>query len=523
MAQPVYTNNLTDTTRLDGVYIFEQSPPGYVQGVGSNVVGILGDFDRGPVNTVVAIGSSAEFLRIFGGYGVAPSGQESTWKGYSGFRAVAGKAWPAPLLIVRAQRTSMVKASLAIPLVTHVEADSVVTTQGRTLIAMAAHAGNYGNRIAVTITEPADSSLTNGFSLLITLDDRSEVIANLHAAMTSQDLLAAIQNAGLNIIDSLRIADDDGAEADEWPAAAYLTGGSDGTVSAQGWTDAVDKLVARRDLNILCPAQPDGTTLTAATLNAYIKSAVAPTSGSQAPVIAVLSGPAGDDIDAAATAAALLRSDRIVYAWPHRYQVFPAANPQYPEGRLLVPSNDVIACALANIDPVLDITASQGAQYINAATAGLEYDDLGRDDYIAAKDAGICALELDNDLGFRAVSGVTTLLTPGSELIMRRRTADHLNASIGRSLKFYQGQPITDPWKDEVVGTITDFLRDQQRILGGIQRVVAFSIDIDSVNDESTLGQGIFRIKMEVRIPSPARYIVLLSRVGPTVQVTEAA
>jgi hypothetical protein len=515
--EPRQITNLAEVTQIDGVYIYDFAPPGFVQGVGAQSVGICGDFERGPVGTVVSIGSSAEYSRIFGAYGAPPPGEESTWRGYSGHRAISGKTWPAPLFVVRCQRDGMAKASLTRSVRQHV-APEEIEVQGRNLIITARDHGNYGNRIVVSILPATDASLDDGFAVRVTLDDRAEFIDNLHPDLTTAQLNALID--GRLTIVTLQLVDSNAAGAPSLPVTANLTAGSDGTPTLQGWTDAVDLLLSRRELNILAPAQPDGTTVTHAALNTYIKGVVAPASGTQPLVIAVLSGPPGDDVEDAATAAATLRSDRIVYTWPYRRQIYPQAADLHQGGILLVPSNDVVAAALANIDPVFDPASDVGSRFVNAATAALEFEFIDRDDYIHANRNGVSALEFDPDLGFRIVNGITTSLVPAQEMIHRRRLADYLNRSVARFLKFYQNQPITQPWKDEVVGAVTGFLENEKKTRNGIQRVIDYQVDIDSVNDSTTESQGRFNILMRVRTPASARFIVLLAQVGSTVQIS---
>ncbi|HLP69900.1 MAG TPA: hypothetical protein VK181_20495 [Rhizobium sp.] len=506
-------SNLIEAQQLDGVYVFEVDPPGYVGSVGTGIVGMVGLFEMGPVDEVVSIGSPAEARRIFGGYGVATAGQESSFRGYSGHIALTGKYWPG-LRVVRAGNGTMAKADATIDLVTH-DTDPVV--QGRALTVTAKWKGRYGNRIIVTIDEASNSSLTNGFRLNIRLDDRSESIDNLHAAMTVLEL--AEISKGLQLVD-LAIANANDAAQEEWPLTVTLADGSDGAAALQNWTDGIDKILARREVSIIFAAEPDGATVTFAALNAYIKGKVAPATGTRPFVHAVLSGPAGDTIDEAATAASGLRSDQLIYTYPWRKQVFAGASPAHPGGILTVPSNSVVASALANIDVIYDPASREGTRYIDAATVGLEFDDLDRDDYVTAKEQGVCALEFDPDIGHRVVSGITTSLVPGREQIHVSRTADFLNASIARFLKFYQNQPMTDDWKDQVNGAIAAFLEQQKRPLGPVpNRLVDYVVDTVTVNDSTTEAAGIYNILIKCRTVASARYIVLLSQIGTNVEV----
>ena len=507
---PRFITDLTQATQVDGVYIYEIDPPGYIRGQGVSVVGCVGEFERGPVDQVITIGSSAEFRRIFGGYGRAAIDEIDSFRGYSGFRALSGKFWPSGIRVVRTSRTGMAKATGTIKIPSG-EGYRVVTITAKWL-------GAYGNRISAAVSIASDTSLEDGIRIAASLDDQSETVDNLYAGIPGLALQERLKD--LQIVDVSIGAETNGAP-DALPAIVTLSTGSDGNADVLAkWTGGIDLLLAQRDLNILFYAEPPGGTVTFAALNSHIKGAIVPTSGNAQFVMAILAGPSGDTINTAATAASGLRSDRIVYAFPWRKQVYADASPTHPGGVLLVPSNDIIASALANIDPLYDPASRFGTDFIDAATVGLEFPSLTRVDYVTANQKGVCALEFDPDLGYRIVSGITTDLTPAKEMIHRRRLADYLIRSISTFLKFYQNQPITQDWKDEILGAIHGFLLDQQT-LTPTPRVLEFEIDTESVNEPATEAQGIYRILMKVRVPASARYIVLLSQVGTTVEVKQ--
>ena len=493
--------SLTEATQLDGVYIYEIDPPKFVKGIGTGIVGIVGEFEKGPVGEVVHIGSNAQFNQKLGGYGAAPTGQELTWRGYSGFRAVSGKIWPAGLRIVRVERTNMEKATVVLNLATD-----------RKLTVTAKDKGAYGNRIAYTLEEnELDDTL---FDLTVTLDGDSETIARIDPDITQTQLLA--HTTELRLVD-LVIADlaPEGV-ATVLPASGNLASGSDGDADvAANWTAAIDKLLATRECNILFTAEPDGTTVTYNAINAYIKSVIEPTF-----TLAILSGESAQTAAEAAADASSYRTDRIVYTWPWRKQAYPEASPTHADGILDVPSASAVASALANIDPVYDPASYEGARFINSCTVGLEFDGLSRDDYVTANKGGLCSLEFDPDIGYRVVTGITTSLVAGKEMIHRRRLADFLTMSVAKFLKYYQNQPITEDWKEEITGAIDDFL-DQMKTLVPVPYVIKSIVDIDSVNTEETEAQGIFKILMKVKTPASARFIVLLSQIGSTVKIEE--
>ena len=504
--------SLGQALEVDGIYIYEIDPPKYIKGRTSSIVGIVGEFERGPVGEVVRIGSAKAFRDTFGGYGVAPAGEEDTWDGFNGFKAVVGKLWPAGLRIVRPVYTDQLASAADIDLVTHVP-DPL--TQGRTITLTAKYKGAYGNRITATVNTASDTSLTNGFRLTITLDGESQTVDNLTAAMTTAEVTARFAAAGVTLVTAV-MADDAAAVKASWPATSTLSGGAEGTTGLAAWTDAIDLLLANREISILFASEPPDAVAEDG-INAYIKSAISPAGGAGVPVVAVLQGDAGDTIATAAIEAALYRSDRIVYTWPWRKQVYAGAASTHESGKVVVPSNDVVAAALAAIGPDHDVSGPEATSVINAATVGLELADITRDDYVTANAQGICALEFDPDLGFRVRTPIVTDLTPGKELVYRRRMADYLEWSIAAALKYFAGQPMTEEWQDEVVGAITGFLDEAQR-----QNLLRnYSVDIESVNTDLNLAKGVFYILMKVQLFGIARSIVLMSQIGASVEITE--
>lgn len=503
--------SLTQAEEVDGIYIYEIDPPRYIAGRNMGVVGMVGEFERGPVDVKTRVGDAATFLKKFGGYGTAPSGSETTWRGYSGFRSIAGKQWGG-LRICRPGNTSAAAATVDIPLVTHV-ADPL--TQGRKLTVTLKYKGLYGNAASIVIDDASDTSLTNGFKLTITVGTDTETIDNLTAGMTAAAL--GTRAAVLELVD-LALANDGTATKAAWPATYTPSAGADGTAALQAWTDCIDLLLSDREISVIFVAEVPGDPVTDAAINAYIKGKVAPATGAGVPVIACLSGPSGDDIDDAATAVASYRSDRLLYCWPWRKQVYSAAAAIHADGLLTVPSNDVVASALAAIGPDHDVSGPEATAIINAATSGLEYDNLTRDDYVTAKSQGVCALEFDPDLGYRVRVPVVTDLTTGKELAYRRRMADYIQWSIAASLKYFAGEPITPDWEDGINGAVEGFLFDLKRL--GI--ISDYSVDSESVNTLSNKAKGIYYVKIRVQLFGIARSIVLMSQIGATVTIEEA-
>jgi len=507
---PLLIDNLTEVTRLDGVYIYELDPDKYVRGVGTGIAGCVGEFEWGPTDEIVPIGSSKKFSDTFGGYGTAPAGEELTWRGFSGYRAINGKRWPFGLRIVRPTATGMAKAAITF---------KIPSAAGyRTVTLTAKYNGARGNAIAGAFAAAGNTALTDGFKFTATLGVLVESYDNLYAAITVEALGERLQDSK---IFTMTIGTEEVGAPDSIPASVAFAAGSDGTAALPAkWTAGIDMLAANREINVIFCAEPDGTYVTNAALNAHMKSTIAPATGATPFVIGVLAGDSAQSAAAAAADAADYRSDRLIYTWPYRYQSFSDAASIHPDGELLVPSNDAVACALVNTDPLFDPASARASKYLNACTVGLEYDDLTRDDYVTCNAAGVMGIEFDPDLGYKVINGVTTSLVPGKETVHRRRLADYFNKSLARALKFYQNEPITQEWKDDVRGAVQDFI-EREKEAKPLQRILAAEVDTESVNDDTTEAQGIYNILMKIRHPASARAIVLLSQIGTSVEVRD--
>lgn len=491
-------DNLTEALQSPGVFIFEEEPLIPFRGVGTSKAQIVGEFEWGPSGQVVVAPDiqSYRFKRLFGGYGDAPTGEELTWSGYSGYKALAGLRWPAGLEVIRVDATGSAAASVAIDLVAPVGEAS-----GITLTVPAKYKGRRGNAMQVTVSSASDTALTNGFKLTFMMGNRAESVDNLYAGMTTLELRARTKDLELPGLMTLAVNAD--ADPDNWPSLAQtydLAGGLDGDAVLADWTDAIDKLLARRGLSVLAYAQPNAP-VTNAALNAYIKGAVV-----GKPVIPILHGPSGDVIASASTGAAGLRApDRMAYAWPWAYRTFPEAATTHADGKVLVPLSSVIASALVNIDPRVDISGTQATKYINAAVTALEYDDIADADYVVAQAQGILAAEYDADLGFRVACPFLTSVTPGKELLYRRRLADYLLESCGATLKYYMGQPMTDEWVAQVKSGIEDYLDGEIEL----DRVKSYDpIRVEQYGDSPT-GNHAALILMKVDLHDIALHLIL--------------
>ena len=232
--------------------------------------------------------------------------------------------------------------------------------------------------------------------------------------------------------------------------------------------------------------------------------------------IAVQASVVGTTKANAKIAAALSREDRYCFAWPG-WQYLLA---EYSTTDLVTVSGDFALLALiANLGPEQDL--SQATTFLNQfvtaeAVSGVSY---GEAFYKEMKAAGIASPNIDQ-VGNRIIySSVTTqIAVEGKKPIEQRRYSDYIQDSLAAAYVPYKGKPLTDEVKEGALLATQGFLQaelDKKKCAG-------FVVDI-SINTQRNLDLGIFCILVKVKRISGIKDIVLVSQIGTTVQVAEAA
>lgn len=304
------------------------------------------------------------------------------------------------------------------------------------------------------------------------------------------------------------------SSAAEPDAAAFtsLASGSDGTVADGDYEDAIALAEVERSGNFLFLDEYNSTR------NGYLKTHAANTQDK----MVILAGPEAETVAEAITAAADLRDSdgRIIYAYP------------WLETRIdgvLTYTNPAswFASILSQTSPHIDPAYVSNTQFLSGVTSLKR--SISRSDYILLKDAGVSAFERDEDVGFKVKSGVVTQIANSSKVtILRRRMADFLTNSVALYLKNYQNAVNSKANRTLVKGAILAFVQSLQtdgilpkdsEVSGGLATLV----DVESLNTDTSIAQGFFKILWRQRIYSSMRYIVLSAEIGESVVVTEEA
>lgn len=474
------SNNVADYDQVDGIVIDESAPPGGIQGVGTGLVILAGQFERGS-DEMSRIASLSDFHEKYGK------------SSYSGNVQLKNKKFSA-LKIIRVVASDAVKGTKIFASVTPVD----------TIQFTAKHKGVYGNKISVTI----DSGSVSGkkYTIKDTNTDASSIfpdevydnvaIASVGTTFSSSKLVdVAVLSTLLEPVNA---------------AATFLAAGSDGTVADTDYEDAIAKAEVEGAGNFLFIDVYN------AIRNSYLKIHAGLTQDK----MVIVSHEENDLVSDVVSDVATLRDTdgRIIFAenWVGT----------------IVDGVEVFTSPASWYASIL----SQTAPYVDPAYAGNSGFLYGvtklkrihtRDEYIQLMQAGISAFEQDLDIGFKIKSGVVTQIANTSKItVLRRRMADYLTNSIAKFLKIYQNDVNSQSKRDNVSAAINNF-DTQQENLGILPRNSEVTggkaklIDVKSLNTNDTIAQGKFFIKYKRRIFSSMRFIVLVAEIGESVVVTE--
>lgn len=475
------STNPTDWNAVDGIIIDEVTPASSIGGVPANIAILCAQFERGPTNQIVEVGSIGELYEQFGN-NIA----------FGGNVALVNKKFGA-LKIVRVTAAAAAAATLACA--------SSSTTR---ITFSALWLGAYGNSLQVKIeagtTAGSKYTIHDSSAGAVWPDEIYDnvVISAVGSTFAASNLISAVVSST--------------AAEPSTQVLTSLASGSDGSVANTDYQVAILAQQVEAAGNILFLDQNN------ATLNGYLKVSMAATTDR----MAVMCGAAGDSVATAVTAVASYRDSdgRIIYAFPYVYTSVAGVSTK-------VNPCSFYAALLSQIAPNIDPAYAANTQFL-AGVDSLERA-LQRSDYISLMAAGISAFENDSDIGMKIKSGVTTqIVNTGKIMIFRRRMTDYLTYSIAKFLKAYQNAPNSLDNRTSAVAAIQNFNR-QMELVGlvpkdaEVQSGKASIVDGKSLNTDNSIAQGFFKILYKRRIYSSMRFIVLQADVSESVVVTDVS
>jgi hypothetical protein len=483
------TTNPAEFDDVDGIVINEQTPSPNIQGVAANTAILVGEFERGPVNELTLAGSIGEFHEIFGK------------SGFSGNLQLKNKKFGI-LKIIRlsaASGATQASASLA-----DNDPETVLTLKAK-------YKGAYGNNIKYKV----EAGSTSGKKY--TFHDNNdgavlpdEVFDNVSIISKTQTQLNEIFGSSKLIV-PVYVAAATSEEPENVVTFTSLTSGSDGSVADTDYQTAIAVAEQERSGNVLWTDKYN------TAIRGYLKTHLV-----NAPDKMVILAPNDETITYSATvsdAATYRDSDgRIIYAFNHLKTVVDGVDTwQSPASW--------VASIISNTSPHIDPAFTENIAFTLGASD--VYHKLNRANYVSLKDAGVAAFENDADFGIKLKSGIVTQISNSSKLtILRRRMADYLQDSITYFLKNYQNAVNSESNRSAVKAALlawdnglilNGILPGDDEVAGGNARLV----DSESLNTDTSIGLGYFKLLYKRRIYSSMRYIVLTAEIGESVVVTE--
>lgn len=482
------STNPTDWASVDQIVIDEVSPPPSVNGVPANIAILVGQFERGPTGVLTDVGSVGDLYEKFGNN-----------LNFSGNVALQNKKW-GTLKVMRVVAAS--GAAAASKAFVHSSTGSITFT--------ALYKGAYGLNILVTVA--AGTSQGSKY----TIHDSNpgavwpdEVYDNVLIASSGATLAQIFGNSRLIAVPTVSAS---AAEPDAVSATALLSG-SDGSVADTDYLAAITAQQTEAAGNVLvldvCGSS---------TRRGYLKTSMAATTDR----MSIGSGAAGDSVATAVTAVASFRDTdgRLIYAFPYVNTTIAGVSTK-------VDPAPFYAALLSQIAPNIDPSWAKNSQYL-AGVDSLEFA-LQRSDYVSLAAAGISAFENDSDIGIKIKSGVVTqIVDSGKIMVARRRMADYITYSMAKFLKNYQGAPNSRDNQNAALAALVRFnggMEDDGLVPkdAELKSGRASIIDGKSLNTDSSIANGYFKILYKRRIYSSMRYIVLQAAIGEQVVVTEQA
>lgn len=473
------STNPTDWGAVDGIIIDEVTPPSSVVGVPTNIAILVGQFERGPVNTLTQVGSVGQLYEIFGNN-----------LSYAGNVALMNKKFGF-LKVVRASASSGAAVG------TLACASSATTRITFSSLWKGVYANNIQVKIEAGSTVGSKYTIHDANTGAVWPDEVYDnvVISAVGTTFNASHLISAAVNSTV-------------AEPST-QAFTNLASGSDGSITDTDYQTAITAQQLEAAGNILFLDSYN------ATRNGYIKTSMAATTDR----MGVLAGAAGDSVTTAVTAAATYRDadGRMIYAFPYVYTTISGVSTK-------VNPASFYASMLSQIAPNIDPAFAANVQYLQGIDS-LELA-LQRSDYITLMAAGISAFENDSDLGIKVKSGVTTQIASSAKImIARRRMTDYITYSVAKFLKQFQNAPISQDNITAATSAVQAFNRNME-LLGMVPKDSEVStgkasiIDGNVLNTDNSKANGYFKLLYRRRIYNSMRFIVLQAEVGENVVVT---
>jgi hypothetical protein len=493
MSNVYFSTNPSDYPKLEGLYVAEQNPPGFIQGVALNTVGFAGKCVRGPL-VPTEITSTGRFLEVFGG-------RDKTANGTGGVRigevhgALCNKKF-GKIVVRRVAASDATKAN-------HTFSDAVPTAIMRI---DASSVGSWGAGVTAAVVAATDGD-ANHFNLQVTYQGKTVIYQNLDLHNGSDNSAAIIGTDDARLIDIVKLVDGRPVNA----SSALATAGSDGTLAVTDYNAGINDLAAFPGVQVVLT--PEVVAGSVATFHSNLVTLAATVSDRVFLTWAQAHGVAVATEAAQVTSQITTRTDRIWWCKNSPYTIDPDTGAE---------AQTAPHVWLASILSQTDVDVHPGS-YDNipllAGVTRLTETALTRDDLIALKAAGISTIERDPD-GFLFRSAVTTSLASGKTEQTRRRACDYLQLSASSRLRSNVKAKNTRTRRAQIASELTAFSREDQKAEHVVEE---FAIDQVSVNNPTDRGQGTEKLLWTVKLIDHILALVLETDIATGITIEKAA
>lgn len=485
MSDVYFTTNPSDFSKLEGLYVAERGPTGFIRGADLSTTGFAAACVRGP-STPQTITSPGRFLDIFGGRDFGSGG------------ALVGQAWAA--LLNKQFGTLVIRRVIAANAV--VASFTLETTTGGLGTAVlrvdASSAGAWGNLVGISVVAATDGN-SQHFDLITQYQGKQLRYPNLNIQTGNDNTALVVGSDVARFVTLTKLTDGrpvnstastDGADANGFillgSTVANFTSvaGSDGSYAVTDYNNGVNDLAGFPGVSVVLV--PEIVAGSAATYHSNLVTLSSTVSDRIFLTWAQVHGQSVSTETSQIASQITTRTDRIVWCFNSPFTLDPTTSQEIQQGPHIW---------MASILSQVDVDIHAGSSQTKALLAGITRvtnTTFTRLDLISLKNAGISTLE-QNRGGFQFRSAVTTSLTPGRTELARRRMADFLQLSASDRIASYVKGKNTPEERTGMAAELTSFskqLMRQKRIIADDGPNSGFSIDQVSVNTPAQRAQG---------------------------------
>jgi len=479
------------------VIVIETTPTPVARGKATNVVAIVGQFERGEPNKVYKVGSLSASYKVLGGYKLNSSNQ--ALDGHLALKNLYNSQASVVKVVRVADSAGTVKATVTI--------DDGQVTPADVFSITADTVGTWGNSITVQ-TEAHPTATYFNMTVRNTVTQEKRVYTKVSTLSTdSRYVKTIVDNDPLRFFNIAMVLTD-GTEPDY--DTFSLTTGANGTTSGTGLASSayvgvsspsktglqVFSGVEHSDINIVISARND------ATINTGLITHV-DTLG-MSPRRTIITFASGTSVSTAVTNKATITSSRvkIVYDWLY------VENPYTGAMEL----NNPVTFS-AGIDSVLGYWQSASQQKLPATVKGTEFG-LDQTEINTLTEAQINPIVFDQDRGYIFASDYTCSDNEKEKQNVVRKGKDFFAKAFDSGIKPFVSKPIIANGKDNTFNKVKEALESLLRMeasaghIGRHDGAIPYEVKCDTENNtDDTVQNNTVRVDAQISLLAPADII----------------